>query len=112
MADQFSNLLEETEEFLERYGKNWDDVRHITTRDGDEVMSADKFRRLANREYDAGFGGTEVREDLVIVGDGWWIERHEYDGSEWWEYKTLPIPSDSASSMEYLFQDYVTKRYS
>lgn len=19
-----------------------------------------------------------------------WLERHEYDGSEWWEYKTMP----------------------
>ena len=29
----------------------------------------------------------EVAEDLVVVGDNWWIERHEYDGNEWWEYK-------------------------
>ena len=28
--------------------------------------------------------------DLLIVGDDWWLERHEYDGAEWWEFKTLP----------------------
>lgn len=26
----------------------------------------------------------------MIVGDDWWMERHEYDGSEWWEFKELP----------------------
>jgi len=25
------------------------------------------------------------------VGDDWWLERHEYDGSEWWVFQKLPI---------------------
>ena len=37
-----------------------------------------------------GFGGAEVNENLFVVGADWWLERHEYDGSEWWEFKTLP----------------------
>lgn len=24
------------------------------------------------------------------MGDDWWLERHEYDGSEWFELKELP----------------------
>lgn len=24
------------------------------------------------------------------MNDGCWFERHEYDGSEWWSYYTLP----------------------
>lgn len=40
--------------------------------------------------YDSGYGKSEVAEDLVIVGDGWWLERNEYDGAEWWEYKETP----------------------
>lgn len=35
-------------------------------------------------------GSPQVAEDLLIVGDTWCLERHEYDGSEWWEYKELP----------------------
>lgn len=35
-------------------------------------------------------GTEEVATDLLVVGDGWWLERHEYDGSEWWEHKALP----------------------
>jgi hypothetical protein len=27
---------------------------------------------------------------LQLVGETFWIERAEYDGSEWWEYKEIP----------------------
>lgn len=26
-----------------------------------------------------------------MAGDDWWLERAEYDGSEWWKFKTLPV---------------------
>ena len=41
--------------------------------------------------------------DLVLVGDGWWIERCEYDGSEWWEFKT--IPTEKAKVVPILYLD-------
>lgn len=54
-------------------------------------MSWEKFAEFAkDYEYNAGFGGTEVPNDLLIVGRNFWLERHEYDGSEWWEYKEQP----------------------
>jgi len=49
-----------------------------------------EFEILADRTYDSGFGSPEVNKYLIIVGKDWWLERHEYDGSEWWEYKTMP----------------------
>lgn len=48
------------------------------------------FIAIAPEEYDNGFGSQEIAKDLLVVGDNWWLERHEYDGSEWWEYKTIP----------------------
>ena len=27
---------------------------------------------------------------LKNLGRDFWLERHEYDGSEWWEYKSIP----------------------
>ena len=39
---------------------------------------------------DSGYGSAEIREDLVIVGKDWWLERDEYDGSEWWAFHTMP----------------------
>lgn len=45
---------------------------------------------LKKTEYYAGFGSAKVAEDLVLVGKGWWLERHEYDGAESWHYKEAP----------------------
>jgi hypothetical protein len=39
--------------------------------------------------YDAGYGGQEVC-GTIWYQDGTWSERAEYDGSEWWVYKSCP----------------------
>lgn len=39
--------------------------------------------------YDNGFGSQELY-GYIWFNDGSWLERAEYDGSEWWEYKTTP----------------------
>lgn len=45
-------------------------------------------------EYDSGYGG-QLLYGNVWFTDGTWLERGEYDGSEWWEYKTTPaIPEE------------------
>ena len=102
-----TNLLKETTDLLTANGKTGADVRWvglieapwmlINKKSGKEpdplpVGSWDDFVRFANFDYDAGYGGNEIAGDLVIVGDNWWLERGEYDGSEWWEFKTLPQP--------------------
>lgn len=86
-----ANLLQETLEEMSDEGKGKSDVLFIGSRSGDYQMTWDEFVALADREYDSGFGGQEVAADLVVVFvDRTWIERHEYDGSEWWEYKAPP----------------------
>jgi hypothetical protein len=40
-------------------------------------------------EYDNGFGGQELF-GYVIFKDNTWLERGEYDGSEWWKYQKFP----------------------
>ncbi len=97
-----SNLLEETLDILKANGKSPDDVRWVGKREPDYLASIRarvealplgtwaEFKRFANFKYDDGYGGAEVATDLKIVGDDWWLERGEYDGSEWWEFKTLP----------------------
>ena len=53
--------------------------------------SWEEFKPIAQEiNYDAGFGSDEINETLIIVGKDWWLERHEYDGSEWFEFKKLP----------------------
>ena len=41
------------------------------------------------REYDNSYGCQEW-EGWVSFQDGTWIERSEYDGSEWWSYRSCP----------------------
>lgn len=82
------NLLKETISDLLEHGKTLDDVVWVGTREV-EIPIKD-FLKLADKHYDAGFGSPKVATDLLVCGDGWYMERHEYDGSEWWEFKTMP----------------------
>lgn len=82
------NLLNETLEILEENGKTPADVLWVGG--GQYAATWDEFAVLADADYYNGYGGTEVPVDLYVVGDDWWLERHEYDGSEWWEFKTMP----------------------
>ena len=82
------NLLEETLEELKNNSLTEDDV--IWAGSVDHRISWSRFKVLANKDYDSGYGGQEVCKDLLVVGKEWWLERHEYDGSEWWEYKKYP----------------------
>ena len=40
-------------------------------------------------EYDSGYGVQELF-GIIWLTDGTWLERSEYDGSEWWSHKSLP----------------------
>lgn len=44
-------------------------------------------------EYDAGYGSQELF-GCILFEDGSWLEREEYDGSEWWEYHRAPTVED------------------
>lgn len=83
------NLLKETENILAQNGKTFGDVLWCGT--VNEFMSVAKFKELAAISYDDGFGAQEIATDLIVVGKDFWLERHEYDGSEWWEFKTMPV---------------------
>ena len=82
------NLLKETMEFLKENGKEESDVLYCC---GDTIeFTWDNFKELADVEYDNDYGGAEVAENLKIVGENFWLERREYDGSEWWDFKEFP----------------------
>lgn len=87
------NLLKETLDELVSNAKSPDDVEWVQTERGSFTWG--EFRELADFRYDGGFGNPEINLALKVVGKDWWLERGEYDGSEWWEFKTMPkaIPS-------------------
>lgn len=82
------NLLQETTEKLMTFNKTWNDVLWIGG--SSFTISIDEFKKLANQEYDDGYGSPEVAQDLKVVGKDWWLERYEYDGAEEWVYKAYP----------------------
>jgi hypothetical protein len=87
-----TNLLVETRDILREGGKDDGDVRWVgSSRGSDWYATWENFVAIADIEYDAGYGTEHVAVDLIVVGDDWYLERHEYDGSEWWEFKSLPI---------------------
>lgn len=78
-------------------GRDWmdDDERKIINLKTD--YSDDDYHSFLNElnfEYDGGYGGQELFGN-VWLEDGTWLERGEYDGSEWWEHKVCPdIPKE------------------
>lgn len=83
-----SNLLKETLELLERNNKKETDVKWVGTTTHKTTWG--DFKKNADVDYDSGYGLPEVAQDLLVVGENWWLERGEYDGSEWWDYKEMP----------------------
>lgn len=83
------NLLKETKEILKDNKKNIDDIVWVGT--NKHFIDKETFIKLANTDYNNGYGSPKVATNLLIVGDNWWLERHEYDGAEWWEFKKIPF---------------------
>lgn len=99
------NLLNETRDILVSNNKTFDDVIFIGDRATHTKMTVKEFLEHANVEYDDGYGLEEINTKLILVGKDFWLERHEYDGSEWWEYKSMPNVNDFVDGVVYIFDE-------
>lgn len=91
------NLLQETLDALKENGKTPADVRWVGRASIGAKCTWKDFAKQANFEYDNGYGSAEIPVDLIVAGDDWWLERAEYDGSEWFEFKAVPAEPDCDS---------------
>lgn len=83
------NFLKETIGDIETAGKTPEQIIFIGSEESGHECTWQEFLQLADFDYDAGFGAQEVATDLIIVfEDGSKMWRHEYDGSERWDYST------------------------
>lgn len=98
-----ANLKRETLAFLEEHGKTKDDILWVGC--PEYTIPTELFWKLADKWYDDGYGSPEVADDLLIVGEDFWLERHEYDGSEWWEFKTMPKKPDQEREVKKVIKD-------
>ena len=87
------NLKTETLEALNNHGKTIADIEFITT--GSSEIPVHAFFDQVSFNYDDGYGGQIITAGLAIVGSDWWLERGEYDGAEWWEFKQKPTKPTS-----------------
>lgn len=84
------NLYQETVDALAKAGKAPADVDWVGS-EGVLLDTESFWERARQTDYDNGWGAQEVAEDLVVVlRDGSWLEREEYDGSEGWAHKSTP----------------------
>lgn len=90
------NLLKETLEDIEESGHQADDIIFIGSEQTGHSCDWQEFEVIANVEYCAGFGSQKIASDLIIAfSDGSKMWRHEYDGSENWDYSTpFKMPVD------------------
>ena len=103
------NLVEETKLYMEKIEKKFEDIDFVNlpklvfNEDGSINKSAmwdadyidgtiHDFLEYAKyfEEYDNGYGGAEVHLIYIIFKDKSWLQRGEYDGSEWWDYMKCP----------------------
>lgn len=92
-----TNLLRETLEKLNYSGQTPENVLWVGNYEGTRVVTWEEFAKIAAEvDYDSGYGANEIVRDLVIVGDTWWLDRGEYDGSEWWNFNTIPVRQESS----------------
>ena len=92
------NALEELIKVCERYWKSLEDIDYwwvggeeenqcIFNSDSIEIMK--KFLKDKYSNYDSWYWW-QVLYGEIVFKDRTWLERWEYDGSEWWEYKKCP----------------------
>lgn len=88
-----TNLLQETLNQLESNDRCSEDVIWVGSSDGKFSITWAEFAKIADVDYNAGYGSQLIASDLVVVGDDFWLDRDEYDGSECWTFNSLPVPA-------------------
>lgn len=73
------------------YSPTFDDKddQDIILKDNHSKKDLAAFLRALSFEYDNGYGRQFIY-GTVWLKDGNWLERREYDGSEWWVHQVLP----------------------
>lgn len=96
------NLYEETMAELNAAGYEPSDIKAVF---GETYqIPIDNFLKLAKAtDYDSNYGAQEVAFDLrILLNDGAWLERGEYDGKEWWQLRKSPQPPAEIRKIKHL----------
>jgi len=73
------------------------DTISISLKVGHTQEEFNAFMNALDFDYDNGYGSQELH-GIIWLSNGNWMTRWEYDGSEGWEYNSLPeIPEELKS---------------
>lgn len=85
------DVFDEDPDYIEYQKELYDDFKEFILLEAHSSQDINDFLKFMNTEYDDGYGGQNLFGKVWFY-DNSWIERHEYDGAEWWEYKKFNIP--------------------
>lgn len=71
----------------------YNDITSVLPSNRTEEDEQDFYQTLASIDYDNGWG-TQEFFGIIAYNDGSWLDRGEYDGSEWWESHHYPREED------------------
>lgn len=72
---------------LQKYKKTLDDILFVTT-DGQKYKNFDEFLELL---YERNHICCKCLCKLKVIGKDWYLEKHTYEKTEFWVYKTIPL---------------------
>lgn len=99
------NLKNELNNILIKNKLTLNDILWVGTRD--YKINKQKFLDNINFQYDNGYGLRHIATDLIVVGADFYIERRDYDGSEWWHFNKIPTePKETRDYTVFSIEQY------
>lgn len=80
---------------MEYYTFDDDTFKVISLKEGYTEEEYEEFLNKLDFDYDAGYGSQHMYGTVWLTEPGVWMERREYDGSEWWELFKCPMIPDN-----------------
>ena len=101
--EELTNVMQELLDVLERIDLKFEDIMfaNVVLHESDRIKAflppgwqdadMDCFKSQLTRMgyYNSGYGCQTLYGTIVFKNSAW-LERGEYDGSEWWELKKMP----------------------
>jgi hypothetical protein len=87
--EEIMDIVDDIQCALITYQRNYDSSDTFILKEGYNQFDLDIFLKNLDFEYDAGFGHQYIY-GTIWLKDGTWMDRGEYDGSEWWNLQSRP----------------------
>lgn len=90
---KFENLYDVLVKTLKFYGKTLDDIEFVAFKDKAVIPTEDFLFLAKNFDY-VNTGYDIVKDDIVVVGKDWWLDRQDHDFYTEFVYHTKPTKPD------------------